>query len=99
MSGINLLYPVMAALVILMPLKPRTIAGVLLVALFGIGGSVWIAVTDARKPEDQTRQLPLLAVFLAVFRTPAGIECSGRGALALLAGAVMGHLYAACLRL
>ena len=79
-----------------MPLKPRTIAGVLLVALFGIGGSVWIAVTDARKPEDQTRQLPLLAVFLAVFRTPAGIECSGRGALALLAGAVMGHLYAAC---
>ncbi|HEX6759896.1 MAG TPA: hypothetical protein VF086_16060 [Propionibacteriaceae bacterium] len=92
MSVINLLYPVMAALVIIMPLKPRTIAGVLLVALFGIGGSVSIAVTDARKPEDQTRQLPLLAVF----RTAAGIECSGRGALALLAGAVMGHLYAAC---
>ena len=33
---------------------------------------------------------------LLVFRTAAGIECSGRDALALLAGAVMGHLYAAC---
>ena len=37
MSGINLLYPVMTALVILMPLKPWSIAlGLLLVALFGI---------------------------------------------------------------
>jgi hypothetical protein len=94
MSGTNLLYPVMAALVILMPLKPRTIAGgLLLVALFGIGGSVSIDVTDARKPEGQTRQL-----LLFVFRTAAGIECSGRGVLALLAGTVIGHLYAACFR-
>src|SRR5215207_1613388 len=58
MSGINLLYPVMAALVILMPLTPRTVAlGLLLIALFGIGGSISIAVTEARKPEGQTRQL------------------------------------------
>jgi hypothetical protein len=65
MSGLNLLYPVMAALVILMPLKPRTIAGgLLLVALFGIGGSVSIAVTDARKPEGQTRQLLFYRYFV-----------------------------------
>jgi hypothetical protein len=55
MSGINLLYPVMAALVILCRSTPdycyRAIAvGLLLVALFGIGGSISAAVTDALKP-------------------------------------------------
>jgi hypothetical protein len=47
--------------------------GLLLIALFGIGGSISIAVTEARKPEGQTRQL-----FSPVFRTAAGIHRSGR---------------------
>jgi hypothetical protein len=74
MSGICLLYPVMAALVILKQLRPRAIAlGLLLVALFGIGGSISIAVTEARKGE-----LRLGNCFLPVFHAAAGIECSGR---------------------
>jgi hypothetical protein len=44
----------------LMPLKPRTIAvGLLLVALFSIGGSISIAAAEARKPGGQTRHLIL----------------------------------------
>lgn len=83
MSGINLLYPVMVALVILMPLRPRGIAlGLLLVALFGIGSSISIAVTEARKPEGQTRQLLFYRYFVPLLASSA----LAVGALALLAG-------------
>ena len=66
MSGINLLYPVMAALVILCRSTPdycyRYCVGLLLVALFGIGGSISAAVTDALKPEGSDPAVALLGI-------------------------------------
>jgi hypothetical protein len=83
MSGINLLYPVLAALVMLMPLRITAIAGgLLLVALFGIGGSISIAISEVRKPEGQTRHLIIYRYFVALLASGA----LGVGALALLTG-------------
>lgn len=62
MSGVNLLHPVLAALVMLMPVDPRIRAGGLfLVALFALGGTVSIAAAETRHPAGQVRQMVSIA--------------------------------------
>jgi hypothetical protein len=69
MSGTNLLYPVLASMILLMPVHPRTAGTALMVlAMFGLGASISITLAETRRPERQARQLivyrfvlPLLA--------------------------------------
>jgi hypothetical protein len=78
LNGIALLYPVLVALVVLMPVKPRTVAiGLLFVALFGIGNSISIDMAEARKPEGQTRRLLFYRYFVPLLASGALGAASG----------------------
>ena len=58
MAGVNLLYPVLTSLVLLMPVQPSVVGGaLLLIAAFAVGASLSITRAEARHPGDWTRQL------------------------------------------
>lgn len=83
MAGVNLLYPVLVSLVMLMPVYPRTTGGaLLLVAVFAVGASFSISRVEARHPEGQTRQLVVYRYLVPLLTSTV----LAGGALGLLLG-------------
>lgn len=65
MSAVNLSHPMLAALIMLMPVSSRVLGAVLgLLALNTVGASVTISRDEARRPEGQNRQMVVYRYFV-----------------------------------
>jgi hypothetical protein len=71
MSRVNLLHPVLAALIMLMPLSHLVRGGALAsLAALSIGATVSIAIAESHHPEGQVRLMIAYRYFVPLFAAP-----------------------------